>query len=114
MENIDNEQINEQTEQTPGKIPKYSVVLRFWSTPQEVEVDDIILCQDTYTHEYYYQFFDSTGRLWKNVPKNDVILIENFPGKKSVERYTEIKKQISDYEKEQLKCKPQEVDVNIG
>ncbi len=97
-----------------GKPPRYSVVFRFWSSYQEVGVDDIILCQDTYTHEYYYQFFDIDGRLWKNVPKNDLILIENFPGKKSIERYSEIKKQISEYEKEELKCKPQEIDVNIG
>ncbi len=87
-----------------GEEPKYSIVFRFWSTPQEIAVDDIILCQDSYTHEYFYQFFDIDGRLWKTVPKDDVILIENVPGKKSIEKYAEIKKQIIEYEKEKQYC----------
>ncbi len=100
----------------PGKIPKYSVVLRFWSSAQEIEVEDIIFCEDSLIHRYYYQMIDSQGRMWKNVPEQDVILIENLPGMKSIEKFAEIKREIlKNEEEEKLKvCKPQLRDVNIG
>lgn len=108
----------EETQETenpaPGKIPKYAVILRFWSSPQEIEVDDIIFCQDKLTQRYYYQMIDSTGRMWKNIPEQDVILIVNLPTSKDIEKFSSIKHQILKMEEEEKVCKPEQRDVSVG
>lgn len=117
QENQENQEKQEKQEtiiDAPGKIPKYAVVLRFWSTPEEIEVDDLILCIDNETNRYYYQIIDTQGRMWKNIPESDVIVIENLPTEKSIERFMEIKKQIIEMEKEKMVCKPKQVDVSVG
>lgn len=108
------QQKQQNQESAPGKISKYAVVLRFWSTPEEIEVDDIIFCQDKFTKMQYYQMIDSTGRLWKNIPEQDVILIKNLPDEKDIEKFANIKRQILKIEEEEKVCKPQQRDVSVG
>lgn len=78
------------------KPPKHSIVLRFWSTPQEIEVDEIVFYKNRVNQQYYYKFIDSTGRLWENVPEDDVIVIENYPEKEHLEYFHRLKKQGED------------------
>ncbi len=104
-----------QENEIQGRIPKYSIILRFITSFQEIEVDDLILCQDKESGRYYYQIIDTQGRMWKNIPESDAIVIENLPTEKSIERFMEIKHQIIEMEKEKMTCKPQQrEDVSIN
>lgn len=107
-ENIKNQETN-----TPGKIPKYSVVLRFWSTPQKIEVDDIVSCRNKFTNAFYYKFFDSTGRLWDNVPESDVIIVKNLPDKEDIEDFSRIKHETIELQNKLKNTKSDIIDVSI-
>ncbi len=93
---------------------KYSIVLRFWNTPQEIEVDELVSCQNIFTHGFYYKFIDSTGRLWDNVPESDVIIIKNYPDKKDMDDFLRIKKETDELGKKLMQPKQSHIDVNIG
>lgn len=104
----------ESTEESMPAGTKYSVVLRFWSVPQEIQVVSIVPCEDRITKCLTYKFLDSDGRIWHDVPFSDVIIIQNYPNKEDVENYSNLIKQ-SENASEQLKNTPQNIrDVNIG
>ena len=105
--------INEQfQEHVPGKIPKYSVVLRFWQNAQEIEIEDYISCHNTESNFYFYKFIDSSGRLWENVPVSDAIIIKNLPDKTDLEKFMEIKRQMKEFENQPIPNKKID-DVSI-
>ena len=93
--------------------PKYSVVLRFWSTPQELEVVDIVSCQNKFTKANFVKFIDTDGRMWDNVPQNDVILITNSPGKEDIEDFMQLKRETVELNKLIANKKPDMDDVSI-
>ncbi len=112
MNNIPNE-IQTQTNVTQSQ-PKYSIGLRFWSTPQEIEVTDIISCQNKYTKAYYYKFVDSTGRLWDNVPESDVIVIKNFPDKEDIDDFMRLRRETDELQNKLRNIRQDNMDVSVG
>lgn len=117
-EKIVNEQpINEQptNEQPTTPITKFSVILRFWNVPQEIEVKDIIYCEHTITKQIVCHFIDSAGRLWTDVPRSDIIIVRNFPTKEDIENFIRIKFESIKLEKElELHPKKEHHDVSIS
>lgn len=110
-------QQNETTEQqqplnTP-RTPKYSVVLRFWNVPQELEVVDIVSCQNRFTKANFVKFIDTDGRLWDNVPQDDVILITNYPGKEDMDDFMRLKRETVELNKLIASKKPDMDDISI-
>ncbi len=93
--------------------PRYAVVLRFWNTPQELEVVDIVSCRNRFTQENYVKFIDTDGRLWDNVPQDDVILITNYPGKEDMEDFMRLKRETVELNKLIASKKPDMDDVSI-
>lgn len=82
--------------QEPTKTqPKYSIVLRFWNTPQEIEVTDYVGTVNKVTHQGHIKFFDTTGRMWI-VPEGDCILIRNFPDKEDIEDFQRLKREVEE------------------
>ncbi len=104
--------MEEQNEQNPVKeLPKYSIVLRIWNTPEEIEVIDYVGSVNKITHQGYIKFIDSTGRLWV-VPEGDMILIRNFPDKKDIDDFQRLKKEVAELEKKHEKqVKPEYNEV---
>jgi len=94
-------------------VTKYSIVLRFWSEPQEIAVTNIVSCQNKITKELFYKFFDSTGRLWDNVPERDVIMIKNFPDKEDVDDFMRLKQETERLNNMLLSKKPETEDISI-
>jgi len=110
-------QQNETTEQQLTKAPsppKYSVVLRFWNTPKELDVVDIVSCQNRFTKANFVKFIDTDGRLWDNVPQDDVILITNYPGKEDMEDFMRLKRETVELNKLIANKKPDRDDVSIS
>lgn len=99
-------------EQEPVKeLPKYSIVLRIWNTPQEIEVMDYVGSENKITYQKHIKFIDSTGRLW-TVPEGDVILIRNFPDEKDIEDFQRLKREVAEMNKKlekQIKTEYNEV-----
>ena len=97
------------------QLPKYSIVLRFLSTLQEIDIIDFVFCKSE-TGVYYYKFIDVEGRLWNNVPENDVIVIDNFPNKEHLDNFIDLKHKSIELEKQLKDGKPVNKinDVNIG
>lgn len=107
-------QQDETTEQLPTQnTPKYSVVLRFWNTPQEIAVTDMVSCQNKFTHANLVKFIDADGRLWDNVPQDDVIPIKNYPDKEDIEDFMRLKRETKKLEKIMISKKPDMEDVSI-
>lgn len=95
-----------------NEMPKYSVVLRFWNTPQEIEVVDYVGSINNITKQGYINFIDSSGRLWK-VPESDFILIKNFPDKIDIEDFQRLKKEVEEMNKK-LEKKEKPVYNEVG
>lgn len=93
--------------------PKYSVILRFWNTPQEIELLDIAFCQNRVTKQFFYKFLDVEGRLWENVPEQDVVIINNFPDKELVEDFKRLSREAKELEKQAYSAKKVNDDVSI-
>lgn len=109
--NINNDEYNNKTELK--KIPKYSVVLRFLNTPQEIEVEDFHYWEHKITKVLYIKFIDSQGRMWEDVPASDAIIITNFPSKEEIESFVKFKKANKQLEKELEESKNVHTDVSI-
>ena len=93
---------------------KYSIILRFWSTPQEIAITDFVYCQNNATKLCFYKFIDEMGRLWDNVPEQDVIIIENYPDKEQLDSFIDIKFKSIELEKQMKNGKPViQHDVNV-
>ena len=82
-------------EETIKAQPKYSIVLRFWNTPQEIEVMDYVGTVNKITHKGNIKFIDSVGRLW-TVPEEDVVLIRNFPDKEDIEDFQRLQREVEE------------------
>lgn len=93
--------------------PKYSVVLRFWNTPQEIAVTDIVSCQNKFTKANYVKFLDTDGRLWDNVMQEDVLVIKNFPDKEDIEDFMRLKRETVELNKLISNKKPDMDDISI-
>ncbi len=97
---------------------KYSVVLKFWSVPHEIPLISMVLCEHKITKQLTYKFLDSEGRIWHDVPINDVIRIQNYPNKEDIESYSKLLQESKKAEEqaiEQSKNVPLKIeDVNIG
>ncbi len=113
-ENLNKTTNEYQKNETAQALPKYSIVLRFWSTPQEIEVTDIISCQNKYTKAYYYKFVDSTGRLWDNVPESDVIVIKNFPDKEDIDDFMRLRRETDELQNKLRNIRQDNMDVSVG
>lgn len=83
---------------SPKTLPKYSIVLRVWNTPEEIEVEDYVGSVNKITRQGHIKFIDSTGRLW-TVPEGDVILIKNFPDKEDIEDFQRLKREVAEMNK---------------
>uniref|UniRef100_A0A6M3IIC5 Uncharacterized protein n=1 Tax=viral metagenome TaxID=1070528 RepID=A0A6M3IIC5_9ZZZZ len=103
-----------QIKEPAGFDTKYSVVLRFWSTPQELGVVDIVYYQNAITKKFFYKLIDYMGRMWENVPEDDLIIIENIPGKKAIESFNLIKKQSIEESKKFMIEPGKHIDVSIS
>jgi len=114
-EKIVNEQLLNEQSIKPKMIPRFSVVLRFWSVPEEIEILDIIFCEHDITHQIICHFIDSEGRLWTDVPRSDIILIRKFPTKEDIENFVRLKFESARLEKElELHPKKEHRDVSIN
>ncbi len=98
---------------SPNELPKYSVILRFWSVPEEIEVTDIVSCQNRFTKANFVKFIDTDGRLWDNVPQDDVILITNYPSKEDIDDFMRLKRETVELNKLIASKKPDNDDVSI-
>lgn len=94
--------------------PQYSVMFKFWSTPTELKILDMVLCEHEVTHQLFYRFIDTQGRLWKDVPYSDVIIIKEYPNKNDLDDFIRIKFEMLQSQKQPIKLKQKEADVNIG
>jgi Mg2+ and Co2+ transporter CorA len=103
--------VTDQTK-TPAP-PKYSVVLRFWNTPFELDIVDIVSCQNRFTKANFVKFIDTDGRMWDNVPQDDVLLITNCPGKEDIEDFMRLKRETVELNKLIASKKPDMDDVSI-
>ena len=112
--NIQPTQENIEDEESIPAGTKYSVVLRFWSTPEEIAVTNIVLCEDKITKYLSYKFIDSIGRLWNDVPFSDVILIKNYPDKEDISNFSRLEHDSMELNKQQRNIKHDIRDVNIG
>ena len=109
---VDNTDSNKDDNQI-AVLTKYSIVFRFWSTLQEIAVTNLVSCQNKFTKEFVYKFFDSEGRLWDNVPENDVIIIKNSPDKEDIDDFMRLKRETEQLNKLLSSKKPEIEDVSI-
>ncbi len=105
--------MSETEENITQSLPKYSIVLRFWSTPQEIEATNIVLCEDKYTKQVTYKFIDSIGRIWYDVPFSDVIVIKNYPDKDDIDNFAHLEHEPSIISK-QPRILENKIDVSVG
>lgn len=83
---------------------KYSIVLKFWNTPQEIECVDYVHSMNKFTKRTYVEFIDTKGRLWQ-VPEDDCIIVRNVPDNDDKEYFERIKK-----ETEEFRLKAMQID----
>lgn len=106
--------MSENKEEIIAEQTKFSVVLRFWSTPQEIAVTDIIFCENDITKQLVCHFVDLQGRLWTDVPRSDMILIRNTPSQVDLENFVRLKYESIELEKKFMsEPKKKVVDMNI-
>jgi len=106
-------QKTEQTEQIT-QLTKYSVIFRFWSVPKEIDVTNIVLCENKYTKQLTYKFIDFEGRIWHDVPYTDIIHIQNFPNKEDIEEFARLERESIENTKQFINTKKDISDVSIG
>jgi len=92
---------------------KYSMIPRFCSTLQVIDVIDYIPCQNKFSKESYIKFFDSEGRLWENVREGDVIIIKNFPDKEDTDDFERLKRESLELNKILKKKAQKDEDISI-
>ncbi|MFH1769092.1 MAG: hypothetical protein ABH833_00300 [Parcubacteria group bacterium] len=107
------EDVNENEQPAINNIIKYSVVLRCWSVPHEINIIDIIPYKNKFTHQEFFKFIDETGRLWENVRQDEVIRIKHFPDKKDFDDIDRLKRETKKLEDEETNKKPDFEDVSI-
>ena len=94
-------------------LSRFSIILRFLTSIQEIDVTNIVLCKDDETHMITYKFIDTGGRMWHDVPFSDVIIINNRPSENDMKIFAQLEQDGLELSKKprQTKVKP---DVNVG